>query len=61
MEGAVVDCDEDLVSLCNRMQASDSKHCAILYCEPSAYGGESAPTSSRVSSVPPPTPPRAYH
>ena len=60
MEGAVVDFDEDLVSLCSRMQASDSKHCAILYCEPTAYGGDSPP-SSRVSSVPPPTPPRAYH
>ena len=32
-EGTVVDADEDLVALCSRMQATDSKHCAILYCE----------------------------
>ena len=32
-EGTVVDADEDLVALCSRMQASDSKHCAILFCE----------------------------
>jgi hypothetical protein len=59
-EGAVVDSDEDLVSLCSRMQASDNKHCAILYCEP-GFASDSPPGSSRVSSLPPPTPPRAYH
>ena len=32
-EGTVVDTDEDFVALCSRMQASDSKHCAILFCE----------------------------
>ena len=32
-EGTVVDADEDLVALCSRMQESDSKHCAILFCD----------------------------
>ena len=57
-EGTVVDADEDLVALCSRMQASDSKHCAILFCE--GRGAEEAPTSVRRSSTPP-SPPRAYH
>jgi hypothetical protein len=59
-EGTVVDADEDLVALCNRMQASDSKHCAILFCDARSALEDAAPTSSR-RSVPPPTPPRAYH
>ncbi|HLK39836.1 MAG TPA: hypothetical protein VKU41_23935 [Polyangiaceae bacterium] len=58
-EGTVVDADEDLVALCARMQASDSKHCSILFCE-DRPGEELVPTSTR-SSVPPPSPPRAYH
>ena len=33
LEGTVVDSDEDLVALCNRMQESDNKHCAILFCD----------------------------
>ena len=33
VEGSVVDADEDLVALCSRMQASDHKHLAILFCE----------------------------
>ena len=33
VEGSVVDADEDLVALCSRMQAGDSRHCAILFCE----------------------------
>jgi hypothetical protein len=51
-EGAVVDSDEDLVALCSRMQASDSKHCAILFCGP-----DERTSASRWSSAPP----RAYH
>ena len=31
--GTVVDSDEDLVELCSRMQRSDSRRCAILFCE----------------------------
>jgi hypothetical protein len=54
-EGTVVDADEDLVALCARMQDSDSRHCAILFCD---ERDESAPVSS---SRPTPTPPRAYH
>ena len=53
-EGTVVDSDEDLVSLCSRMQDSDDRHCAILYCEEPT---EDAPKSPR----PAPSPPRAYH
>jgi len=52
-EGTVVDADEDLVALCARMQASDSRHCSILYCEET----DDQPRSSR----PPSVPPRAYH
>ena len=33
VEGVVVDVDEDLVELCSRIQESDNKHCAILFCE----------------------------
>ncbi len=59
-EGTVVDADTDLVALCSRMQASDSKHCAILYCEDRAFP-EDAPPSTPRQSAPIPTPPRAYH
>ena len=54
VEGTVVDADEDLVALCARMQDSDNRRCAILFCE---ERDESAPRSSR----PTPMPPRAYH
>jgi hypothetical protein len=56
-EGTVVDADEDLVALCSRMQATDSKHCAILYCDERATPDEAAPVSPRPSA----NPPRAYH
>jgi hypothetical protein len=57
-EGTVVDADEDLVALCSRMQASDSKHLAILFCDERATREDTpAPSSSR----PTPNPPRAYH
>jgi hypothetical protein len=58
-EGTVVDADADLVALCARMQASDSKHCAILYCEDRAFADEAAPSTPRPGPIP--TPPRAYH
>lgn len=32
-EGAVVDSDEDLVELCDRVRESERKHCAILFAE----------------------------
>jgi hypothetical protein len=60
-EGTVVDADEDLVALCSRMQASDSKYCAILFCDERVTTDEGSPASGRASSLPPPTPPRAYH
>jgi hypothetical protein len=53
----VVDADEDLVALCSRMQASDNKHCAILYCDERGTPEETRPASVR----PAPNPPRAYH
>jgi hypothetical protein len=31
-EGAVVDVDEDLAELCQRVRDSDWKNCAILFC-----------------------------
>ncbi len=60
-EGTVVDADEDLVALCSRMQASDNKHCAVLYCDERLNDDEPGPSSARPSSFPPPTPPRPYH
>jgi len=60
-EGTVVDADEDLVALCSRMQASDNKHCAVLFCDERVNDDAPAPASHRPSSAPPPTPPRAYH
>jgi hypothetical protein len=55
VEGVVVDMDEDLVELCGRIQESDNKHCAILFCE-------EAPTVEPISSrpTPMPIPPRSY-
>ena len=60
-EGTVVDADEDLVALCSRMQDSDSKHCAILFCDERVSPEETTPVSARPSSFPLPPPPRAYH
>ena len=31
-EGSVIDHDPDLIALCSRMQASSTRHCAILFC-----------------------------
>jgi hypothetical protein len=56
-EGTVVDADEDLVALCSRMQASDSKHCAIHFCDERGSRDDGPPVSARSS----PNPPRAYH
>jgi hypothetical protein len=56
----VIDADEDLVALCSRMQDSDSKHCAILFCDQRAAIDDPPPSAAR-RSAPPPTPPRAYH
>jgi hypothetical protein len=56
-EGVVVDADEDLVALCSRMQASDSKHCAIHFCEERGGLEDGPPVTPRFA----PNPPRAYH
>lgn len=58
-EGSVVDADADLVALCARMQASDNKHCRILYCEDPGLIDETPASRPRHSPIP--TPPRAYH
>jgi hypothetical protein len=60
-EGSVVDSDVDLVALCSRMQASDSKHCAILFCEERGFLGRRAASVVASARHPPPPPPRAYH
>jgi hypothetical protein len=57
-EGTVVDADADLVALCARMQASDSKHCAILFCDERASADDPPPSTLRNASS---TPPRAFH
>ena len=54
VEGVVVDADEDLVELCSRIQESENRHCAILFCEEAP---EVEPMSSR---RPTPVPPRSY-
>ncbi len=33
IEGTVVDADDDLVALCNRIRATGSRECAILFIE----------------------------
>jgi hypothetical protein len=60
-EGTVVDADADLVALCSRMQASDSKHCAILFCEDRSPTDDAPPPTPRSVPPTPPVPPRAYH
>jgi len=60
-EGTVVDVDADLVALCSRMQASDSKHCAILFCEDRGSVSEAPPPAPQNAPPTPPAPPRAYH
>jgi hypothetical protein len=57
VEGSVIDADEDLVALCNRIQEGDSRHCAILFCDGAMP--ELEPVSARTPSVPPPSP-RAF-
>jgi hypothetical protein len=59
-EGTVVDSDEDLVALCSRMQATDSKHCAILFVDDRSPSDSAGPASTG-RGAPPPTPPRAFH
>jgi hypothetical protein len=54
-EGTVVDADEDLVELCSRMQESENRHCAIVFCE-----DEPEPSTSPPPSVRAPQPSRPY-
>jgi hypothetical protein len=44
MEGSVIDADDDLVELCNRIRESDYKNCAILFC--GEDGAQEPPGSS---------------
>ena len=32
-EGSVVDADEDLVELCQRLRQADRRNCALVYCD----------------------------
>jgi hypothetical protein len=32
-EGEVVDVDDNLAELCQRVRASDRRHCAIVFCD----------------------------
>lgn len=43
VEGTIIDADDDLVELCTRIRQSESKHCAILFCE---VADETPPPSS---------------
>ncbi len=52
VEGTVVDSDEDLVELCSRIQQSDNRHCAILFCEEEPEPPSSPPPSIRPSQPP---------
>jgi len=38
VDGMLVDADEDLASLCARVQDADGKSCAILFCDDGASG-----------------------
>ena len=51
VEGTIVDADDDLAELCTRIQQSDSRHCAILFCE---EADQTPPPSTLRRSVPPP-------
>ena len=53
LDGEVVDADEDLVALCSRMQADDSRHCAIVFCEADEPPASLPPARARISSAPP--------
>lgn len=52
VEGTIVDADDDLAELCTRIQQSDSRHCAIVFCEEA--DASPPPPSSLRRSVPPP-------
>jgi hypothetical protein len=56
VEGVVVDADEDLVALCQRMQRSENRHCAVHFCdepEPEAPSSR-APAPPSMRPAPPP-------
>jgi hypothetical protein len=53
LDGVVVDADEDLVALCSRMRAGDSKHCAVLFCDGDDTPPSTLPCGPRASSPPP--------
>lgn len=53
VEGTIVDADDDLAELCTRIQQSDSRHCAIVFCDEAAEPSP-PPSSTLRRSVPPP-------
>jgi hypothetical protein len=41
-EGTVVDADDDLAELCNRLRSANRRCCAVLHCDaPESVGGMS--------------------
>ena len=53
VEGTVVDADEDLVALCSRMQESDNKHCAIVFCDEVTEPPPASARPLRLTPIPP--------
>ena len=53
VEGTVVDSDEDLVALCSRMQESDNKHCAIVFCDETTEPPPSSARRPQILPIPP--------
>ena len=47
VEGEVIDVDDDLVTLCTRIQENDERRCAILFCD----DDEPAPPASAPPTV----------
>ena len=53
IDGAVVDHDDDLVALCNRIQTNGSRHCAIVFCD-EPMDSDAPPASRRLGVTPAP-------
>ena len=51
IEGTIIDADDDLVELCNRIKQGEKQHCAILFCEDEPPPSGSVP---KRPSYPPP-------
>ncbi len=47
IEGTVVDADDDLIALCNRIRDAGSRDCAILFIDAAARASTPPPPSVR--------------